>query len=143
MNLILLNFKTEAQKNLVPNPDFEMMNLPCSQLTGFGGAQYWHSPNYPSDVYEYTNACIYLPCCGVPYNTYGLDYQYPHSGNAYVALFYIYYTTFGSNQKDYVQTKLLDTLKKGKCYFFEFYTNKHGYYNLANNNIGLLIRVCP
>ena len=78
--LVCLKNDVSSQTNLVPNPSFEIMNVPCSQLkaTG-GGALNWHSPNYISDTYSYINSCSSLPCCSVPYNTLGLDYHYPHS----------------------------------------------------------------
>ena len=136
-NLILLYFNLGAQKNLVPNPSFEIMNVLCSKLTSYGGAKNWSSPNYSFDIYNYANSCSKLLCCSVPYNTYGNCFQYPHSGNAYVGFFFIYY--YGNNQKDYIQTKLLDTLKTGKCYYVEFFANMNDYYKLACNNISLLI----
>ncbi len=129
---VLLN---SWSQNLVPNPSFELYTqcLPGS----ISIALPWTtsiSNGYPS---EYCNACINSNCCSVPSNTFGFSYQYAHTGNAYSYLYFI--GPFGSNFRNYEQIKLLDTLKAGYCYEIEFYVNFADCYQLACNNISLLL----
>ena len=135
--LILCSVYVKAQVNLVSNPSFENFNISCNNITtGVGGAAYWVDPQIaPLASYTFINVCSISNCCGVPYNTSGHCYQYAHTGSAYL-LGYFYYA---KDIRNYFQTKLLDSLKKGKCYYIEFFINLNDAYLVANNNIGLLI----
>jgi len=134
-------FKCYSQ-NLVPNPSFEQFTVPCSSLVpGGGGITSWVNPaiNSHSTSYAYSNVCATTPCCGVPVNTYGRGYQWPHSGNGYASFFSIIDDGFNTNFRNYMQAKLLDTLKVNKCYYIEFFISLNNAYVIGSNNIGLLI----
>ena len=80
----------QSQFNLVPNPSFELHTVACNSITaGGGGATYWNNPViFPTSSYGYSNSCaISNGCCGVPVNTSGSGYQWPHSGNGYAGFF--------------------------------------------------------
>jgi len=131
--------KAQNPNNLVPNPSFEFLNVPCSNITEGGKiaqATYWNSPIVnPISIYSYVNACATQACCGVPFNTLGHSYQYAHTGNAYIGIISIERNNF----RHYLQTKLWDSLKANHCYYIEFFINKHDAWIYANNNMGLLI----
>jgi OmpA-OmpF porin, OOP family len=101
-------------QNLVPNPSFEQLNanpkrgdltITCSNdwFTGYMMAT------------DYYNS---LPGIwkGVPKNILG--YQEPHSGNAYAGI------CIDRKFIEYLETRLLDTLIKGKKYLIEFYISR-------------------
>jgi len=139
--LILSTIFTNAQ-NLVPNPSFEQFTVSCSSMVpGGGGITSWVNPalNSHSSSFAYLNTCATTPCCGVPVNTYGRGYQWPHSGNGYAGFFSIIDDGFYTNFRIYMQAKLLDTLTVNKCYYIEFFISLGNAYVIGSNNIGLLV----
>ena len=137
--LIIIITNVNAQKNLVLNSSFEIFNVSCSNISQSLSPQAsnWSSPIINAkSIYSYANSCATQPCCGVPYNTLGYNYQYANTGNAYVAII-----SFSANPnfRQYIQAKLLDSLKTNYCYYVEFYINKHDFWIYATNNMGLLI----
>ena len=135
--MIFSNIYSYSQINLVPNSSFENFNVSCSSLQpGIGAATYWVDPQVsPLFSYTYSNVCSVSNCCGVPYNTYGNSYQNAHSGSAYVGGYFYR----AKDIRDYLQTKLLDTLQRGKCYYIEYYINLNDADLIATNNVALLI----
>jgi len=127
-------------QNLVPNYSFELHSVSCSNISLSLinlQATNWNSPIVnPKTIYNYFNACATQPCCGVPFNSLGYSYQYANTGNAYVGI--VVYAGI-PNFRQYIQAKLLDSLKPNYCYYVEFYINKHDYWIYATNNMGLLI----
>ena len=139
--LLLFSISSDAQKNLVPNPSFELYTIACDSMNaGMGGATNWkEAVIHPIFKYAYDNSCSTNSCCGVPYNTFGSCYQYAHSGNGYIG-FYFYYIPSGlGNLRDYVQTQLLKSLTANKCYYIEFYVNQNEFYAISTNNVALLV----
>ncbi|GAB4250297.1 MAG: hypothetical protein Kow0079_03510 [Vicingaceae bacterium] len=123
--------QTVAQTNLVPNPSFEDY-LVCPSQAGvvnlivpgwglsFSTADYYHQcGSYP---------------VGVPFNSSG--YQYPKSGQAYVG-FYLYFKPY--NFSEFIQTRLLKSLKKDKTYCVSFWINLSDSSKYAVHNIGVLL----
>ena len=133
--------RTQYPYNLVPNPSFEVFNISCSNIIpGIGGAVNWYNPVINSkDSYSYTNACSTNPCCGVPYDDYGLCYQEAHSGVAFISLPLFYKPNSKVGLRQYLQTVLLNKLIINKCYYIEFYINRMDFYKLVHNNISLLV----
>ncbi len=84
---------------------------------------------------SYVSACNPEPSYTVPTN--GTGYQYAKTGDAYIALYLINGLT--QNNRNYIETKLQDTLRLGSCYYVEFYTNLGNTQKYACNNIGLLL----
>jgi hypothetical protein len=140
--LLLITIFSRAQ-NLVPNPSFEQHTVACSaikKLNG-GGATDWGDAvigTFPS--YFYANSCATSNCCGVPVNSYGDVFHYSHSGNAYAGIYGVIDNGNSTvNLRDYLQAKLLDTLKANHSYYVEFYISLDGLYSSGCNNMGLLI----
>lgn len=135
--LLILVINAKAQ-NLVPNYSFETYTqCPPNGYGKISLAAPWTTANNAGTQCEYCNACSNSNCCSVPFNTYGYGYQYAHTGNAYAYTSFIGF--FGSNDRGYAQVKLLDTLKAGFCYSITFYINFADCYQLACNNISLLL----
>ena len=124
-----------TQYNLIPNPSFEnYSNCPPGKVNL---AYPWQlTTNSSSMQPEYNNVCSTNPCCGVPNNISGYGYQLPRSGNAYIGLYFMY--VMGSNLRSYIQVKLKDSLKAGKCFYAEFYVNLENVANFSINNIAML-----
>ena len=133
--LLLVNIYANAQKNLVPNYSFENFTqcLPGS----ISIATPWTTSSNTGTQCEYCNSCISSNCCSVPFNTFGNSYQYAHTGNAYSCQYFM--DQYGGDLRGYLQTKLIDSLRAGNCYYIEFYVNFADCYKLACNNISLLI----
>ncbi len=113
---------TCSAQNLVPNPSFE--NYTDTIIAGdtFCNCTQWYSPtDLEADYFnQHTTGVVY----GVPNNYMG--YRTPHAGSAYFGLGirYIYNASDsegGVNQRQYIQTKLLDSLSKGVKYCVSFY----------------------
>ncbi len=135
---IVFYIMSSAQKNLVPNYSFEnYSSCPGNNSVSIALAYPWITAKNSNTQSEYANICSVSACCGVPYNTFGASFQYAHSGNAYASMFY--YGIFGQNLKSYLQTKLIDSLKKGNCYYIEYFINFADDYLIACNNFSLLI----
>lgn len=71
----------------------------------------------------------------VPYNGFG--YQPSHSGQAYAG-FYAY-TKGATDNREYVQTKLIDTLTNGHKYLISFYVNLSDGSQMSISNMGAYI----
>jgi hypothetical protein len=130
-------------QNLVPNYSFEQHTVACANIAvGGGGATDWISPVInPRFLYTYCNACTSNTCCGVPFNTVSYGYQYAHTGVAYAGVTATVQDNLpqDDNLRDYLQAKLLDTLRANKSYYIAFFMNLDNYYYLATNNVGLLV----
>ena len=135
MMLWLLNLNSQSIYNLVPNYSFET-TLSCIP-NGINNAYKWHSTSTSSfKTLEYSNSCFQNSCCGVPYNIFNYGFQYPRTGNAYAAAFFLYNNNI---HRGYLQTELLDSLKLGSCYYVEFFVNLVNVSNFAINNIAMAI----
>jgi hypothetical protein len=92
-----------GQINLVPNPSF------VNFVT--------FADNLPASSTDYFNACAIDSLVDVPTNYFG--YQYAHSGDGYAGFASGYFN--GSNLREYVEVKLVDTLKANYKYSVNFY----------------------
>jgi hypothetical protein len=127
---LLLLTSLQAQ-NLVPNPSFEDYYLISSPICDTDVAcSDWYSPTDGSPDYFSTHSiCIdtvggYCNTDGIPQNFIG--YQYPRTGNAYWGLGVKCIcgsdtTPSCVNYREYIQAKLLDSLRKGVKYCVSFY----------------------
>ena len=127
---------TKAQ-NLVPNYSFEQM-IKCTTGDGeFNGyvADWVGQSGDMSSLSYYTHQCPSDSVGGgsVPYNYYE-GFQYAHSGVSYgsIATFvtgnptdttYPYGPTIYSNNRDYMEAKLIDSLKTGTKYYVTFFVS--------------------
>ena len=134
--LMLLSLIANTQ-NLVPNQSFEYYTG-CPDPYDFSSNSIppWYSPTSHRTA-DYGNACITNPCCGVPSNLFGSSYRFAKTGNAYAVMEFITY--YGQNQRDYIHTKLFDSLNKGRCYYVEFYVSLITGAQYPVNNIALHI----
>ncbi len=143
--LVLLFGQVTAQRNLVPNPSFEILSRSCDSLYELtGGAKYWTNiiPGVPKvpNSYATFNKCATTICCKVPYLGNNTAYQEAHTGNGFVCFFF-YYRIISTNKylntRDYIQTKLISKLKKETNYYVEFFVNNLDVWRYGVNNIGL------
>lgn len=136
---VLLFFCNElfSQKNLVPNPSFEIYSqCPSASISDITLATPWETMKVSVSRCQYYNACFSGTIGGVPFNRFGLNYQYARTGNAYAGQFF-----FGppENLRGYLQVKLISFLKANTDYYIEFFVNSPNSYTVATNNVGLLV----
>ena len=125
--LIIIALNCKAQTNLVPNPSFENFTWETypSVCDTFCSCIDWYSPtNGTSDYFNKNDNC-FLDDGDVPLNLFG--YQNPKTGKAYWGFLSRYVTTpaniSGYNSREYIQSKLLDSLKSGVKYCVNFYVS--------------------
>ena len=135
ISLVIVN-STIAQLNLVPNPSFENL-LNCTNP--LNTVANWYGTN-GSSIFTSINSCFNNSanssakrCCSVPFNTNGLGYQYPRTGNSMIGIFTAEFTGI----RNYAQVKLVDSLLLKRSYYIEFFVNTEDAYKAASNNIGL------
>jgi len=130
--LLFLPFLNCRSQNLVPNGDFEQYSgCPIGQGR-IDSAIPWSRPT-DGGTSDYYNTCYTTYGVGIPVNFMG--YQNARSGNAYAGLFTF---SFGSSieYREYIQVKLTDTLKAGRCYHFEMFINLSNKSKVNASNIG-------
>jgi hypothetical protein len=142
--LLIVCFRGEstyAQVNLVPNPGFEDTLLCSSSMTSLNQlpAIDWlqhGTVDYSNNLYTY---CTYSGGGGsglVPWN--GAGYQNSHTGNAYIGIVTIESSTF-KYYREYIQSKLIDTLKTGKTYCVSFWYNEDNFTRYAIDRLGVYL----
>jgi outer membrane protein OmpA-like peptidoglycan-associated protein len=111
----LLFCSAAVAQNLIPDPSFEIIRrMPSRHDNGIGCTKHWSCPtnNGASDYYRKKGGMQ----AGVPGNTFG--HQKPHSGEGYAGM------CIRRNFKEYLCTKLTDTLVKDREYLVEFYISQ-------------------
>ncbi|MEI8202438.1 MAG: T9SS type A sorting domain-containing protein [Bacteroidota bacterium] len=120
--LIFFWLEGDAQTNLVPNPSFEFA-LDCT------GAEITRAAPWftPANTCDYFNSCFYspfyFPCGGgsVPNNNFG--FQEARTGQAYAGIGLCELGDPLGGYREYIEVKLLDTLKRGRIYCVEFWVS--------------------
>lgn len=113
--LLLFVHQSLLSQNLVPNGGFETMNrVPDSEDNGTNCADGWFCPI--RTVGDYYNRASTSRSADVPNNHFGK--QESHSGDAYAGI------CIENGMVEYLETKLSDTLIKGKSYLIEFYISR-------------------
>lgn len=101
-----------SQINLIPNYSFSIYSNCPDNLNQLDRATPWFNPtNNSPDFFHECNPLM------IPANFYG--YQNVKSDSGYVGIF----PWIGSNQREYISIKLLDTLFLNKQYIVEFYVS--------------------
>ncbi len=124
-------------QNLVSNPGFEYYASCPEYLSQLYEAVGWFDCGIDPDYFHYNS----WGQVNVPNSVWG--YQYAHSGLGMAGLgaFIREFPLGQANGREYIGTKLIDTLKVGKKYFISFYTNFagniQGYQKIATNKIGI------
>lgn len=110
-------------QNLVPDGSFEQ-NTACPLAGNVNYNAYWINPTSGSP--DYYDTCLNSWINSVPTNAMGSQNAF---GGAYVGLI----TGFVSDFKEYVQVKLIDTLRAGKLYCVGYYVSLAGKSAYASN----------
>ena len=118
-------------QNLVPNGSFED-TLACPTERGqINYSTGWFTPISTSP--DYFNACAnIISDVGIPKNIFG--YQYAHTGVAYAG--FIGMVIPGASYREYIETKLIDSMQANKRYCIEFYASLANISYYAIDNIG-------
>jgi len=132
---LIINLNGFTQTNLVPNPSFEQYII-CPGGNKTTGCNDWLSSiNTNSINYGYFNYCGTSKFGGVPFNNPTKSGRYPKSGKGYIGII----TFANNNGRNYVQTKLINSLKLNNNYYVEFFISYPTSYLYGANNLGLLI----
>ncbi len=106
-----------GQVNLVPNPSFEEYTGCPMELVQLDSADLWSPAHGTVDYYNSCNNVLGTGYVGVPNNLFG--YLNAHTGVAYAG--FVAYVNPVSNDREYMQTLLLDSLKEGVEYEISMY----------------------
>ena len=134
---LLLNLKAQ---NLVYNGYFETYSVcPTARsqqnLIQLDYAAGWQAAALSPDYY---NACASISSgVNVPYSQYGYQ-QDCCGGQGYAGIFLLATNTTNNDDREYIYTKLIDTLKAGHKYLASMYVNKPNGWNYAVATIGML-----
>ncbi len=115
-------------QNLVPNYSFEEIDTCPTGVTPFSNAVNWFSPSPATpDVY---NSCVtIINGFDVPDNFFG--FQHANEGIGYSGL-----VLYFPNDREYIGTKLLDSLKINTYYCLSFFVSLSHSYRLSCSSIG-------
>ena len=132
--ILYFTFFCNAQ-NLVPNPSFEdTLSCPTDQDQLYK-VKPWFRPTMGTP--DYFNQCYHSTSptpMGIPLNFFG--HQYARTGNAYAGEYVVYNKKYQFINMEYIETRLIDSLKPGNKYFVTFYVSLGDTCNLATNRMG-------
>ncbi|HTD41115.1 MAG TPA: gliding motility-associated C-terminal domain-containing protein, partial [Mucilaginibacter sp.] len=139
----------QAQQNLVPNWSFEsLQNFPPACMSGniasVDDAIGWINPNNAQGPCVFNEIDTILcftntyPTFGVPSNQLG--WQKAHTGKGYANIQALGLDQSFNNRREYVQTKLVDSLKKNKSYCMSFFVSlMDSFSNYSTSRVGCYI----
>lgn len=125
-----------SAQNLVPNSSFEDTVACPSYISQIYNASGWFTGNFGTP--DYFNSCfndVVNAPPDVPRNAWG--FQYAHTGEAYVGIGGYFLANPGC--REYISTRLLDTLEAGKRYCVELYVALADSIPLAVNKMGVYL----
>ena len=136
--IIIISFSLKSQviNNSLLNYSLEEF-YSCPNNNGqLNKAKYFYKPNYTSS--DYFNVCcptttLFFSNVSTPSNSFGN--QVPKSGVAYGG-FICYAPSPQANYKEYIATKLINTLKQSSTYCITFYVSLAEISRIAISNIG-------
>lgn len=132
--ILSLGIFARAQ-NLVPNGDFEIYSICPDNISQISYATGWINAESRTSP-DYYNACASVSSqLNVPYTVFG--YQKDCCGGYGYAGIYVFNKDFPNDGKEYIQTKLLDTLKAGHKYLTSMRVNNCNNYNYGISSIGM------
>jgi hypothetical protein len=134
--VLFINVKASAQDNLVNNSSFEDY-IVCPMGATPPPPKKWYSAS-SYYVISYLNSCSQDLLSSVPSNSYGDNFQWARTGNAYVAIWVLNFPPF-NNFRSYYQSKLKDSLRKDKSYYCEFFVVSTNEHKLKCNNISAFL----
>lgn len=115
----LLAFNKLIGQNLVPNPSFEDIDSCPPFMDQLHLARPWYSPT--ANTPDLFNVCSPPTQFGVHIPKNVIGYQHARTGNAYAGFGTGGFTAGNPEGREYVSTRLSDTLVQGKKYCAEFY----------------------
>lgn len=118
-----LNLKSQNQ-NLIPNSGFDSIkNCPYSGSNIIDIVPHWFSANKygTPDIY---NRCATPQSAGVPFHWY-VNVQESRSENGYAGIGI--YSELESNGREYIEVKLIETLKKNRNYFVRYFVSPQSF----------------
>jgi hypothetical protein len=133
-SIVLFFCNCIVAQNLVPNPGFEVYDT-CPNSTGqITYAVPWFQPCTTFSFTHYYNACAAESTLfSVPHNVVG--WQYAHTGNAYATISPYCENCEKNKGREYVEVKLLDTLRIGKKYDVSFFVSLGDSSQYGSSNI--------
>ncbi len=113
-----------SQSNFVPNASFENhLDCPTSMMQIYL-AYPWFDVNSSSD---YFHSCFYspfpIPCGGASVPNNNMGYQEARTGQAYAGIGVYASGWPNGGYREYIEVKLIDTLKSNKLYCVEFWVS--------------------
>ncbi|MGZ3862719.1 MAG: T9SS type A sorting domain-containing protein [Bacteroidia bacterium] len=131
--ILSLGIFARAQ-NLVPNGDFEIYSACPNNISQINYASGWQAA---ASTPDYFNACTSTTGLGTPDNYTGYQ-QDCCGGQGYAGFYMLDKNAINNDNREYIYTKLIDTLKAGHKYLASMYVNKANLYDYAVATIGML-----
>ncbi|HXU28595.1 MAG TPA: T9SS type A sorting domain-containing protein, partial [Bacteroidia bacterium] len=121
--------------NLVSNGNFEIYSQCPNNASQITYATGWHNAALTPD---YFNACS-PTSVGTNVPNAGFGYQ-PDccGGGGYAGIYVLYISTANNDGREYMYTKLIDTLKSGHKYLASMYVSNTSFFNYAIATVGML-----
>jgi OOP family OmpA-OmpF porin len=134
--VILIMTRAVYAQNLVPNPGFETFYRCPFGYNAYAKDFYLPGWNSPSEgTPDYFHTCSRAGDSSVPRNWAGV--ADPHSGSGYAGVYV--WGRNGKSYREYIQSKLVEPLQKGKTYSVGFYFKLSSYSQYKTDRIGLLL----
>jgi gliding motility-associated-like protein len=118
---VLINSASIGQVNLVPNPSFENISTCPNNPAQINFTNNWFSPSWNTpDLYN--TCCSNIPYwVDIPKNWTG--WQHARTGEGYAGFGNGAFVSFSNDGRDYISTRLSNTLVTGQKYCVEFYVS--------------------
>lgn len=137
--ILCAGFLKSAGQSFVPNPSFEdTVSCPTS-IGQLNKAQFWVNPTQATP--DFFNACSTANNYVVHVPDNGFGYQNAKAGLGYAG-FYAFNKPF-PNAREYVQTRLTDTLQMNHKYLVSFYVNLSNWSQYSISSIGAYFSSTP
>ncbi len=147
--IFFMAFFVSRGQNLVPNYSFEDLDSCIHHSNEFNGyVSNWTGQAGVSGLCYFTSQCpkdTSWPSGGVPYNYY-YGFQYAHTGVSYAGILTFVNEGFDTvkpytnnnlkNVRNYIEARLIDSLRKGHLYYVTFYVNLQNPSIYACSDIG-------
>jgi hypothetical protein len=136
VSFLVFDISLKSQ-NLVPNGSFEILTE-CPNSDGqVNLALPWRGLiNNSVDLYNVCSSLYNIP------NQYK-GYQFARTGNSMAGIITYHNGIQDFNYREYLETKLLDSLLIDNCYRINFYVNLHNGAKYATSNFGILFTTLP
>lgn len=120
---MVFSITSRSQINLVPNGGFDTLTQCPNQGSAITLAAPWFSTNtFLENSVDLFNRCATAQNLTVPW-IFPATYQQPQNGNGFIGMYCYAKDTQALVEHEFAETRLMDSLRKGRRYYAYFHTN--------------------